>query len=159
MGQAVTPFITLMDLSDPAQAGAVDAYVMAHADGTPFHRPAWLLAVEKGTANPALILAAVGHSGGISGLLPLHHVRSRLFGQAPVSPRRGGTCPSYCRPPGGDQPLGGTACSDAAIRAMLPVAGGSSSDSRAKISDICPESASSACTSFGSNWLPAFSRK
>lgn len=85
MGQAVTPFITLMDLSDPAQAGAVDAYVMAHADGTPFHRPAWLLAVEKGTANPALILAAVGHSGGISGLLPLHHVRSRLFGQALVS--------------------------------------------------------------------------
>lgn len=85
MGQSATPFVTMMDLSDPAQAQAIDAYVMAHADGTPFHRPAWLLAVQDGTANPALLLAAVGHSGGISGLLPLHHVRSRLFGQALVS--------------------------------------------------------------------------
>lgn len=80
MGQAATPFVTIMDLSDPAQARAVDAYVMRHADGTPFHRPAWLLAVEEGTGNPALLLAAVGYSGGISGLLPLHHVQSRLFG-------------------------------------------------------------------------------
>ena len=85
MGQAATPFVTMMDLTDPAQVQAVDAYVMRHADGTPFHRPAWLLAVEEGTGNPALLLAAVGHSGGISGLLPLHHVQSRLFGQALVS--------------------------------------------------------------------------
>ena len=45
MGQSATPFVTMIDLSDPEQARAVDAYVMAHADGTPFHRPAWLLAV------------------------------------------------------------------------------------------------------------------
>jgi FemAB-related protein (PEP-CTERM system-associated) len=74
-----------LDLADPAQAQAVDAFVKAHPGGTPFHRPAWLLAVAAATGNGALALAAVGPSGRIGGLLPLHHVKSPLFGQALVS--------------------------------------------------------------------------
>jgi FemAB-related protein (PEP-CTERM system-associated) len=77
--------VTMMDLHDPAHAAAVDAFVLAHAAGTPFHRPAWMLGVESGTGHRAKMLAAVGPSGRISGLLPLHHVRSLLFGQALVS--------------------------------------------------------------------------
>ena len=77
--------ITTLDLADPAQAQAADAYVLAHGASTPFHRPAWLIAIERATANRALMLAAVAPSGQICGLLPLQHVRSRLFGQALVS--------------------------------------------------------------------------
>ncbi|MDO7835037.1 FemAB family PEP-CTERM system-associated protein [Sphingobium sp. HBC34] len=74
-----------LDIDDPAQGQAADAFVMAQADGTPFHRTAWLRAITQATGHRALILAAVAPSGHISGLLPLHHVRSRLFGKALVS--------------------------------------------------------------------------
>ena len=77
--------VTTLDLRDPAQAQAADDYVLAHADSTPFHRPAWLRAVEEATGNRALLLAAVEPSGRIRGLLPLHHMKSALFGQALVS--------------------------------------------------------------------------
>ncbi|QGP78584.1 FemAB family XrtA/PEP-CTERM system-associated protein [Sphingobium sp. CAP-1] len=77
--------VILLDLKDAAQAQAADAFVMAHADGTPFHRTAWLRAIEQATGHRALLLAAVAPSGRINGLLPLHHVRSRLFGHALVS--------------------------------------------------------------------------
>lgn len=74
-----------LDLSDPTQVGAADAFVMAQEAGTPFHRSAWLRGVERATGNPAHLIAAVAPSGQICGLLPLHHVKSRLFGQALVS--------------------------------------------------------------------------
>lgn len=77
--------VITMDLHDPAQAAAIDAFVLAHRAGTPFHRPAWMLGVESGTGHRARMIAAVGPSGRIRGLLPLHHVRSLLFGQALVS--------------------------------------------------------------------------
>ncbi|HUD91709.1 FemAB family XrtA/PEP-CTERM system-associated protein [Sphingobium sp.] len=84
-GNGSVPSITLLDLRDPVQVAAVDAYVAAHGEGTPFHRTAWLTAIEEATGNRALPLAAVGHAGRILGLLPLHHIRSTLFGQALVS--------------------------------------------------------------------------
>lgn len=77
--------VTALDLDDPAQRSAADKFVMAHPAGTPFHRPAWLTGVERGTGNPAHMLAAVAPSGDMAGLLPLHHVKSALFGQALVS--------------------------------------------------------------------------
>lgn len=77
--------ITSLDLADPVQAAAVDAFVMSHDGGTPFHRPAWMLGIERATGNRSIMLAAVAPSGKIVGLLPLHHVKSRLFGQALVS--------------------------------------------------------------------------
>lgn len=85
MGYQADMAVTTLDLADSALASAVDAFVLAHAEGTPFHRPAWMTAVARATANPVHMLAAVAPSGKIVGLLPLHHVRSRLFGQALVS--------------------------------------------------------------------------
>ncbi|MCI4589000.1 FemAB family PEP-CTERM system-associated protein [Sphingobium sp. BYY-5] len=84
-GNGAGPSVTMLDLNDPAQAQAVDAYVMGHDEGTPFHRPAWLGAVEEATGNRALLLAAIGPSGRIVGFLPLHHIKSALFGEALVS--------------------------------------------------------------------------
>ena len=77
--------VTALHLADPAQRTAADRFVMAHPEGTPFHRPAWLTGVERGTGNRAHMLAAVAPSGEMVGLLPLHHVKSALFGQALVS--------------------------------------------------------------------------
>ena len=77
--------ITRMDVADAHQAAAIDAFVMAHDESTPFHRTAWLRAIEDATGHRAILLAAVAPSGKIAGLLPLHHVKSRLFGNAIVS--------------------------------------------------------------------------
>ncbi|WP_420144028.1 FemAB family XrtA/PEP-CTERM system-associated protein [Sphingobium sp.] len=77
--------VTMLDVDDPAQAQAADAFVLDHPDSTPFHRTAWLRAITQATGHRALLLAAVAPSGEIRGLLPLHHIKSRLFGQALVS--------------------------------------------------------------------------
>ena len=84
-GSAAGLCVTTLDLRDGAQAQAAEDYVLDHAESTPFHRPAWLRAIEEATGNRALMLAAVAPSGRIVGLLPLHHMKSALFGQALVS--------------------------------------------------------------------------
>ncbi len=85
VGNAAGMAVTMLDINDPAQAQAADAFVMAHVDSTPFHRTAWLRAITQATGHRALLLAAFAPSGQIRGLLPLHHVKSRLFGHALVS--------------------------------------------------------------------------
>lgn len=73
-----------VDLTDAAAAGQVDAWLQNRAS-TPFHRPAWLRAVEAATGHRALMLAARDGNNAILGLLPLHVIRSPLFGRALVS--------------------------------------------------------------------------
>lgn len=85
MGNDADLAVTTLDPGDAEARAAIDAFVMAHPRGTPFHRPAWMTAIARATGNRAHILVAVGPSGQIRGLLPLHHMRSRLFGQALVS--------------------------------------------------------------------------
>lgn len=85
VGNAADLAVTILDVGDASQAEAADAFVAAHAGGTPFHRTAWLRAITAATGHRALLLAAVAPSGDIKGLLPLHHVKSRLFGEALVS--------------------------------------------------------------------------
>lgn len=77
--------ITQMDVRDADQAAAIDAFVMAHDGSTPFHRTAWLRAIHDATGHRPTVLVAVAPSGRIAGVLPLHHVKSRLFGNAIVS--------------------------------------------------------------------------
>jgi FemAB-related protein (PEP-CTERM system-associated) len=77
--------VVTLNLDDAAQVAAVEAFVASRPDGTPFHRPAWLKAIARGTGNQGHMLAAVAPSGQIAGLLPLTHMKSRLFGQALVS--------------------------------------------------------------------------
>lgn len=74
----------LLDPDDAGDAGRIEAYVAAHPEGTPFHRPAWLAAVARGSGNRALVLASL-RGGSLSAILPLLDVRSRLFGRVLVS--------------------------------------------------------------------------
>ena len=67
-------------LTDPALAARVETYVAAHAEATPFHRPAWLNAAEAATGHAALALVA--EAGGVLvGYLPFTLIHSPLFGR------------------------------------------------------------------------------
>lgn len=73
-----------LDLCDVNECARVDAWVMAQEQGSPFHRPKWLKAIEAGTGQKAICLIA--ESGGeIAGIVPLHIMHSPLFGRALVS--------------------------------------------------------------------------
>ncbi|RJG57244.1 FemAB family PEP-CTERM system-associated protein [Sphingobium terrigena] len=71
-------------LTDAACVAELDAWVCAHPDSTPFHRPAWIMGVEAGTGQKAKMLVARMAGGDIIGLLPLTYIRSALFGRALV---------------------------------------------------------------------------
>ncbi len=71
------------DLASPADCAVIDAFVDVHPDATPFHRRAWLEAVTKGCGHKGHYLLA--EKGGVTGVLPLHEIHSRLFGRALVS--------------------------------------------------------------------------
>ena len=73
-----------IDLTDPNEAQRIERFVADHADGTPFHRPAWLCAVARGSGNRPLALV-IERRGEVSGYLPLLQVHSPLFGRVLVS--------------------------------------------------------------------------
>ncbi len=74
----------LADLSDPGEVRRLEQFVASHAEGTPFHRPAWLSAVARGTGNRALALV-LEKRGDLAGYLPLLEAHSPLFGRVMVS--------------------------------------------------------------------------
>jgi FemAB-related protein (PEP-CTERM system-associated) len=61
-----------------------DKFIARHEDATFFHQRAWARAVEEGIGHKAYPLAA-WRDGRLSGILPLTHVKSRLFGDALIS--------------------------------------------------------------------------
>ena len=65
-------------------AGEWDAYAAAHAQATPFHSRAWCEAITRATGHQCHLVTARDANGALTGILPLHHVRSPLFGQALV---------------------------------------------------------------------------
>jgi FemAB-related protein (PEP-CTERM system-associated) len=67
-----------------ADVAAIDAFVAAHPEATPFHRPAWLAAIARGCGQRAHMLVAE-RGGAIAGILPFTEVRSGLFGSALIS--------------------------------------------------------------------------
>ncbi|ANY20776.1 hypothetical protein A6F68_02276 [Tsuneonella dongtanensis] len=75
--------IALADLRDAREAARIERFV-AELGGTPFQRPAWLCAIERGTRQRALGLVAENHAG-LTGWLPLTEVHSPLFPRALVS--------------------------------------------------------------------------
>lgn len=75
--------IALADLRDPNEFARIGAFVDEQC-GTPFHRPAWLLAVQAGTGQVATGLIAE-RAGSITGWLPLTEVHSPLFPRTLVS--------------------------------------------------------------------------
>lgn len=69
-----------VDLADANELARLERFVAEHPEGTPFHRPTWLLAVERGTGNRAIALVAE-RGGDLTGFLPLSEVHSPLFGR------------------------------------------------------------------------------
>src|SRR4051812_2147496 len=61
-----------------------DAYAKAHAEGTLFHESVWTKSVMEAYGHPARVLIA-REGERITGMLPLVHVKSRLFGSRLVS--------------------------------------------------------------------------
>lgn len=67
-----------------ADAAAIDDYVRAHSEATPFHLTGWSRAVAAGCGQISHYLV-VEAAGVITGVLPLTEVHSPLFGRALVS--------------------------------------------------------------------------
>lgn len=76
--------VRLADLNDPRETARIEQFVDEHPGGTPFHRPAWLAAIEYGTGQKALGLLALKGSA-LSGWLPLSEIHSPLFGRVLAS--------------------------------------------------------------------------
>ncbi|RZM05319.1 MAG: FemAB, partial [Sphingomonas sp.] len=72
------------DLRDAAEVARLNAFVHDQG-GTPFHLPAWSIAVERGCRQCARYLVAERANGAVVGVLPLTEMRSALFGRALVS--------------------------------------------------------------------------
>src|SRR5690606_13652035 len=71
--------VRVVNLRQPDEAMRIEAFV-ADMAGSVFHRPAWLLAVERGAGQRARGLA-VERGGTITGWLPLNEVHSPIFGR------------------------------------------------------------------------------
>lgn len=75
--------VSKANLHDPGEAARITDFVYA-ANGSPFHLPRWLLAVEQGTGQRAAGLVAE-KGGQVTGWLPLTVAHSLLFPRALVS--------------------------------------------------------------------------
>jgi FemAB-related protein (PEP-CTERM system-associated) len=62
-----------------------DAYVNSHPNGTNYHQYAWRNVIEKSFGPRTYYLVAISHREEICGILPLVHIKSRLFGSFLVS--------------------------------------------------------------------------
>jgi FemAB-related protein (PEP-CTERM system-associated) len=71
-------------LLDESLEGAWDEFVLAMPQGTFFHLAAWRHVIARAFRHPACYLLAE-RDGAISGVLPLVHVRTRLFGNGLIS--------------------------------------------------------------------------
>ena len=72
--------VSAADLGNRDALARIEAFVLAHPDASPFHRPTWLLASAKGTGNRARGLVAE-RNGKIAAWLPLTEIHSPLFGR------------------------------------------------------------------------------
>lgn len=76
--------LRIADLGDAIDRARIGAWVHDHAQGTPFHLPAWSVAVARGCRQKNHYLVAE-RGNGIGGVLPLTEMHSPLFGRALVS--------------------------------------------------------------------------
>lgn len=84
-GQFLRPSVAIVRPGDVAALAEIERWLAARPDAVPFHRPAWVCAVARGTGQEALFLLARDGAGAIIGLLPLNLIHSPLFGRALVS--------------------------------------------------------------------------
>lgn len=81
----LAPVLRPADLNDSRERARVTGWVEQHPDATPFHLPAWSLAVAKGCRQRGHLLLAENGHGALLGILPLTEIHSPLFGRALVS--------------------------------------------------------------------------
>lgn len=74
----------LARLDEPDERTRIEAFLAGHPDATPFHRPAWLVAVANGTGSRAMALLAEC-DGALIAYLPISDVHSPLFGRVLAS--------------------------------------------------------------------------
>jgi FemAB-related protein (PEP-CTERM system-associated) len=77
--------LRVADLGDANERARIAAWVQARPDGTPFHLPAWSVAVARGCRQKSHYLVAERGDATIAGVLPLTEMHSPLFGRALVS--------------------------------------------------------------------------
>lgn len=77
--------LRVVDLSDAGERARLGAWVHDHPDATPFHLPAWSVAVARGCRQKSHYLVAERGNGDVAGVLPLTEMHSPLFGRALVS--------------------------------------------------------------------------
>ncbi|HSI18980.1 MAG TPA: FemAB family XrtA/PEP-CTERM system-associated protein [Sphingomonas sp.] len=77
--------VRVVDLGEADERTRIADFVRSHPDATPFHLPAWSIAVARGCGQRAHMLIAEGADGSLAGILPLTETRSPLFGRALVS--------------------------------------------------------------------------
>lgn len=77
--------VRVLDRPDPNELARIEAFVSASAEGTAFHRPAWVLSVSKASGHEWRYLLAEDDAGTLQGILPLNLIHSALFGRALVS--------------------------------------------------------------------------
>tara|TARA_R110001606_G_scaffold39560_4_gene108966 strand:- start:2197 stop:3270 length:1074 start_codon:yes stop_codon:yes gene_type:complete len=77
--------VRVLDRPEANELARIEAFVLAAAEGTAFHRPAWLLSVSKACGHEWRYLLAEDASGELQGILPLNMIHSALFGRALVS--------------------------------------------------------------------------
>lgn len=80
----VPALVRQVDLADPDEIARLERYVANHPQGTPFHRPAWFVAVARATGNRPYALVQERH-GEIVALLPLDAIHSPVFGRVLAS--------------------------------------------------------------------------
>lgn len=80
---AINQKVALADLRDRDTRSRIESFVREQR-GSVFHRPQWLIAVERGTGHRGCGLMSE-QMGTITGWLPLTEIRSALFGNTLVS--------------------------------------------------------------------------
>lgn len=74
-----------VDLADAGVRARIDRWVRAQPGATPFHLPAWSIAVARACGQKAHVLVAERADGSLAGMVPLTEIASPLFGRALVS--------------------------------------------------------------------------
>lgn len=68
----------------PGDAAAWDAFVAQHASGSFLHRATWAAVIQRAFGHTPLY-AVAEQDGAITGIMPLVHVKTRLFGNSLMS--------------------------------------------------------------------------
>ncbi len=72
-------------VEDANELARLDAFVLGHAEGTPFHRPSWVVAVANACDHEWRYLLIEDQQDDLQAILPVHLIHSPLFGRALVS--------------------------------------------------------------------------